>query len=82
MRSSRFGILGNLAAAAAAMAIAPAAIIEPDRPSQAVQRTSRQRVQVSQHRPVARLNRSRRWPYAETYADARAISPFPNRPVR
>lgn len=28
------------------------------------------------------LNRSRNWPYAETYADARAISPFPSRPVR
>jgi hypothetical protein len=28
------------------------------------------------------LNRSRHWRYAKTYADARAISPFPERVVR
>lgn len=29
-----------------------------------------------------RLNRSRRWAYASTYAEARLLSPYPNRPVR
>lgn len=28
-----------------------------------------------------KLNRSNRWPYASTYADARAQSPYPDRPV-
>lgn len=28
------------------------------------------------------LNRSRHWRYAETYSQARALSPFPDRPVR
>lgn len=33
-------------------------------------------------RRINRLNRSRRWAFAETYAEARALSPYPNRPVR
>lgn len=28
------------------------------------------------------INRSRKWDYAETYKDARAISPYPQRPIR
>lgn len=33
-------------------------------------------------RRYSRLNRSRHWDYAETYKEARAMSPFPHRPVR
>lgn len=33
-------------------------------------------------RRVYRLNRSSSWPRAASYADARAKSPVPNRPVR
>lgn len=33
-------------------------------------------------RNVGHLNRSRRWRWAGTYAEARALSPFPERPVR
>ncbi len=29
-----------------------------------------------------KLNRSSKWEPADTYAEARAISPYPNRPVR
>ncbi len=32
--------------------------------------------------PSPRLNRSRNWRYARSYAEARAMSPFPDRPVR
>ncbi|WP_156947322.1 hypothetical protein [Bradyrhizobium sp. WSM3983] len=32
--------------------------------------------------PRPGLNRSRNWRYARTYAEARAKSPFPDRPVR
>jgi hypothetical protein len=33
-------------------------------------------------RRAPRLNRSRHWPFAETYKDARRISPVPLSPVR
>lgn len=33
-------------------------------------------------RAVPRLNRSQHWGPAETYAEARFLSPFPDRPVR
>lgn len=36
----------------------------------------------SGYRTINRLNRSRRWPRARTYAEARAISPYPERVVR
>lgn len=34
------------------------------------------------HTKNPKLNRSARWPYAETYEGARRMSPFPHRPVR
>lgn len=33
-------------------------------------------------RRVSRLNRSQHWKFAATYKEARAISPYPDRPVR
>lgn len=33
-------------------------------------------------RRSSKLNRSSKWDYAETYEEARKLSPFPNRPVR
>jgi hypothetical protein len=47
----------------------------------------RQRVQtqpepIYRHPKSPRLNRSNKWPHAKTYAEARAMSPFPERPVR
>jgi hypothetical protein len=37
---------------------------------------------VSAYRAYSRLNRSRKWRHANTYAEARAMSPYPERPVR
>ncbi len=34
------------------------------------------------YRRINRLNRSQHWRRAMTYAEARALSPFPDRPVR
>ena len=36
----------------------------------------------SGYRTIHKLNRSRHWPRARTYAEARALSPFPERVVR
>ncbi len=46
--------------------------------------------QIASEKPIRRarargpvkLNRSRHWDYAETYKEARLISPFPHIPVR
>lgn len=48
----------------------------------AVMGPSRSPGQRKGYRIINRLNRSRRWPAARSYAEARAKSPFPNRPVR
>lgn len=34
------------------------------------------------YRIIRRLNRSQRWKRATSYIEARALSPFPQRPVR
>lgn len=36
----------------------------------------------SGYRRISRPNRSRKWRSARTYAEARAMSPYPERPVR
>jgi hypothetical protein len=52
------------------------------------QRLNRLRVAIdgpryaSRYHPPSRLNRSRKWRSAPTYLEARALSPFPLRPVR
>jgi hypothetical protein len=38
--------------------------------------------QSSGYRTIHRLNRSQKWKRARTYSEARALSPFPERPVR
>ena len=38
--------------------------------------------QAKGYRTIHRLNRSQNWKRAASYAHARSISPFPNRPVR
>lgn len=72
------GRFGMLAALAEAM-LSPIAVIGS--PSVTSPRRAPRRAQVAHYRR-SNLNRSKRWPYAETYADARRISPFPDRPVR
>lgn len=74
MRSSRLGVLSGLAAAAAAVSITRPAIIQ-------VQEFPMRRVALSERRE-SQLNRSRHWNYAETYKEARAMSPTPWTPVR
>lgn len=71
--------LGRLAALAGVL---PLAMIMP--PSAQVQQAqpARRPVQQTQPRRESRLNRSKHWDHAETYKDARFISPFPHRPVR
>lgn len=73
-----FGRLVMIAAASAAGLVA----IDPQVIEQR-QLKPRRRIQVQmQDNRISRLNRSKRWDYAETYKEARAISPFPHRPVR
>lgn len=78
--------LGMMAAAAASMMALPGIAIQsvgignevvaPTRPAR------RQRVEIEHRAPPPRLNRARRWQYASTYENARALSPYPDRPVR
>lgn len=64
------------AVAAAGLAMAPPAIVQPAQEErQAPKRITRQR-------RASNLNRSKHWEYAETYKEARLLSPFPHRPVR
>jgi hypothetical protein len=44
-------------------------------------RDYRQRPVVARY-PKTKLNRSNKWKPARTYAEARAMSPYPERPVR
>lgn len=37
---------------------------------------------IVRHHKSQRLNRSNKWPFARTYEEARALSPYPERPVR
>jgi len=76
------GILGAIAAALTTFSAAvPLQVaLRPDfgTPSRPSRRAAPRRWRVR----GARLNRSQNWPYAATYKEARAMSPFPNRPVR
>lgn len=86
MKSFRIGS-ALIAAAAMGMALTPVTpstekAISAEAPKP-MQRQKKQRAPnpMSWGR-TSNLNRSRKWKYAATYADARAISPFPARPVR
>lgn len=58
------------------IAIAPTAVIER------AARRGHRRPPIAIYRTAPRLNRSRRWAFAESYGDARRISPCPHIPVR
>lgn len=72
--------VGLMAAALAALGSVggPSIVLErpPERPA------TNKRVEVTRMRGPSRLNRSRHWEHAETYKEARAISPFPKNPIR
>lgn len=72
MRRGYSGLALTMAAAAAA--VAPLMMMKPVENHAPTPRRST--------RYLSRLNRSRKWPYARTYQEAREISPFPERPVR
>lgn len=44
--------------------------------------SNRKQILASGNYKNPKLNRSAKWPYADSYMEARAISPFPNNPVR
>ena len=64
----------GMAGALAAVGMLQAAVAAP------VQRGPR--IPVATRLPESRLNRSKKWDYARTYKEARAISPIPHIPVR
>lgn len=77
--------IGMMAAAVAAMgAVSGIAVAgEPmERVAPAPRKRAPKPIAISAPRRETRLNRSRHWDYAETYQDARLISPFPQRVVR
>lgn len=83
-----FGIKSAMIAAATmSLALSPVVLTsEKAINSDAPQPTRKQKKQRAPN-PMSwgrtsNLNRSRHWRYAKTYQDARAISPFPDRPVR
>ena len=66
---------GRLAAmAAASMALAGAPLIGSG--------YGPRNTRPSGWRTIHHLNRSQKWKRARTYAEARALSPYPDRPVR
>lgn len=69
--------LGMLAALSAYGLLAPMPVISQAEPKQAARQTV-----AATSRKESRLNRSKHWPHAETYQEARDLSPFPDRPVR
>lgn len=74
--------------AAAAMMVAPASTIQIVARDEDEARAEKKRERapapqrISLNRGSSPLNRSRRWPYAATYKEARTISPFPLNPIR
>jgi len=68
-----------LAAILPFLAMPPAAVFaSPPR----IQRNVRRTVRREYRRKGTRLNRSRHWEFADTYKQARAMSPVPHNPVR
>ena len=67
-------------AALLSLAALPPAAIFAARPQ--VQRNVRRTVRREYRRKETRLNRSRHWEFADTYKQARAMSPVPHNPVR
>lgn len=81
MHKRNFGMLAVLASALT-MNIFTLPALSPRPPKiRSVQRKRRKTAPKSWGR-VSHLNRSRHWPYAATYKEARRISPYPDRPVR
>lgn len=75
--------LGRIAAATAAMATITITNEPNIRPAPRLKKQRQEHVQVQPYYSKSPgLNRSRHWPPASSYADARAMSPYPNRPVR
>lgn len=72
MQRTTHGIVANLAAATMALAVGSSrhVAVHDDGPRQ------------PRYSGNWRLNRSRKWPRAESYVDARAMSPYPHRPIR
>lgn len=70
MDNKNSGIIANLAMAYGVLAAGSSGLVLMHEPSQ------------KRYRQNRKLNRSNKWPYAESYADARAISPEPHKPVR
>lgn len=79
MRTTRASMMiaGLAMAAAASVTLA-----EPPKPE--AERPKKHQAPAPRPAPrgAVRLNRSRHWDYAATYAEARAQSPYPHRPVR
>lgn len=82
MLSRRYGMMMLSLAASIAMIVPPSLQIQ-DEPRLAPE-TKRElrRAPIRRQRRAPRLNRSRHWAYAETYKDARRVSPYPHRAVR
>ena len=78
------GMRHLVVAAAAMAAIATPAVTQAAQESsrREQKREARKRVQITAPRRESRLNRSKHWDHADTYQEARLISPFPHRPVR
>jgi len=80
---ARLGLMGRIGAAmmlgiAGAPLMSPLAAVVRYQASPSRRRHARQ----MQERKLRPLNRSRHWPPAYSYKDARRKSPFPNSPVR
>lgn len=74
----RHGIIASAALAAAAAMAGTMVAVAPSRP----ERVNGPAERSPTYPKSWRINRSRRWPYAATYADARAMAPDPHRPIR
>lgn len=71
----------HIAIMASALVALPVFATPASQRAEYVARRERQARRVFERRARS-LNRSRHWPKAETYKDARRISPYPDRPVR
>jgi len=73
-------LVGGLGLAAALAQ--PIAAITISAPREVKSEARQRRPPMAIYAPPPRLNRSRHWAYADSYENARRISPFPHRPVR
>jgi hypothetical protein len=83
MRSISIAAAGLMALSlgASAFVVSDKPAVAPDSPA-LPRKLQARRPPVKRERVAPRLNRSRRWRYAESYVDARRISPVPDQPVR